>query len=94
MTEAGLAHEVRFIDGRARYEHEYKHQHHDHLICTECGAVIEFYSDAIEQLQDEIAQKHRFKIRDHSHRIFGVCANCQQRESGQELTSKASKAQS
>src|SRR5581483_4080085 len=91
MTEAGLAHEVRFIDGRARYEHEYKHQHHDHLICTECGTVIEFYSDAIEQLQDEIALKHRFKIRDHSHRIFGICANCQQRESSAELSTKVSK---
>src|SRR6185436_11818617 len=70
MTEAGLAHEVRFIDGRARYEHEYNHQHHDHLICTECSSIIEFYSPDIERLQDEIARLHNFRIRDHSHRIF------------------------
>ena len=37
LTEAGLAREVRFGDGRTHYEHNYKHQHHDHMICTECG---------------------------------------------------------
>ena len=86
MAEAGLAHEVRFIDGRARYEHEYNHQHHDHLICTVCNAIIEFYSPEIEKLQDEIARQYKFKIRDHSHRIFGICASCQQAGSEREVT--------
>jgi Fur family ferric uptake transcriptional regulator len=35
---------VRFGDGRAHYEHNYKHPHHDHMICSECGKIIEFYS--------------------------------------------------
>ena len=42
LMEAGLAREVRFGDGRAHYEHNYKHQHHDHMICTECGKIYEF----------------------------------------------------
>jgi Fur family transcriptional regulator, ferric uptake regulator len=78
ILEAGLAHEVRFTDGRARYEHEYNHQHHDHLICTQCNTIIEFFSPEIEQLQEEIAQRLNFQIRDHSHRVFGICAECQQ----------------
>jgi Fur family ferric uptake transcriptional regulator len=79
MTEAGLAHEVRFTDGRARYEHEYNHDHHDHFICSICSSVIEFYSAEIEKLQEEIARQHNFKIQDHSHRIFGICGSCQEK---------------
>ncbi|KAF0243430.1 MAG: Fur family transcriptional regulator ferric uptake regulator [bacterium] len=79
MTEAGLAHEVRFTDGRARYEHEYNHDHHDHFICSNCDSVFEFYSAEIEKLQEEIARQYSFKIQDHSHRIFGICSNCQEK---------------
>jgi Fur family transcriptional regulator, ferric uptake regulator len=55
----------------------YNHQHHDHLICTECGELIEFYSEVIEKKQDEIAQKYKFKPLHHSLRIFGLCQACQ-----------------
>lgn len=77
LKECGLARELEFHDGRTLYEHEYKHTHHDHLICTECGALIEFYSEEIEQLQEEIVRRYHFKPLHHSHRIFGLCAECQ-----------------
>jgi Fur family ferric uptake transcriptional regulator len=76
LTDAGLAREVRFGDGRTHYEHNYKHQHHDHMICMECGDVIEFYSAELEAIQDAMAAKHRFEIKQHLLRILGVCANC------------------
>ncbi len=76
LTEAGLAREVRFGDGRMRYEHNYKHPHHDHMICTECGTTIEFFSAELEAIQDAIAAKYRFEPTQHSLRIFGFCANC------------------
>lgn len=76
LTEAGLAREVRFGDGRTHYEHNYKHQHHDHMICSECGRIIEFFSAELEALQDKLAAKHRFQITQHLHRIIGVCAEC------------------
>jgi Fur family transcriptional regulator, ferric uptake regulator len=76
LTEAGLAREVRFGDGRTRYEHNYKHPHHDHMICTECGRYIEFFSAELEAIQDEIAAKHDFKPTQHSLRIFGICTDC------------------
>lgn len=77
LTEAGLAREVRFGDNKTYYEHHYNHAHHDHMICTECGMVIEFFSADIESLQDEMADKFSFKPTHHSLRMWGICANCQ-----------------
>src|SRR5436305_13107453 len=62
LSEAGLAREVRFGDGRTHYEHNYKQQHHDHMICSECGRIIEFYSEKLEAIQDAIADKHGFEV--------------------------------
>jgi len=76
LNEAGLAREVRFGDGRTHYEHNYKHQHHDHMICSECGKIIEFYSAELEALQDAMAAKHRFEVSQHLLRIIGVCVEC------------------
>lgn len=77
LTEAGLAREVRFGDNRTFYEHHYNHDHHDHMICTECGKVIEFFSADIESLQDEMAGKFGFRPTHHSLRMWGVCSDCQ-----------------
>src|SRR3977135_1809108 len=74
LTEAGLAREVRFGDGRAHYEHNYKHEHHDHMICSECGKIIEFYSAELEALQDAMAAKHTFEVTQHLLRISVLCA--------------------
>jgi Fur family ferric uptake transcriptional regulator len=87
LTDAGLAREVRFGDGRTRYEHNYKHPHHDHLICTQCGKTIEFYSADMEALQDQIAAKHKFELTHHTMRMFGYCPACRKsraREQGDE----------
>src|SRR4029453_2193998 len=43
LKECGLAAELEFHDGRMLYEHDYKHNHHHSPICTEGGALIEFY---------------------------------------------------
>jgi Fur family ferric uptake transcriptional regulator len=76
LAEAGLAREVRFGDGITHYEHNYKHQHHDHMICSECGRIIEFFSAELEAIQDAMAAKHRFRVTQHLLRIIGVCAEC------------------
>ena len=79
LSEAGLAREVRFGDGRTHYEHNYKHQHHDHMICVECGEIIEFFSAELEAIQDAMAAKHHFEVKQHLLRILGICANCRRR---------------
>lgn len=80
LTDAGLAREVRFGDGRTRYERNHKFPHHDHMICTVCGATIEFFSPELKATQEAIAAEYNFKTRQHSLRIFGTCINCQQQE--------------
>jgi Fur family ferric uptake transcriptional regulator len=91
LAEAGLAREVRFGDGKTYYEHHYNHEHHDHLICTECGKIIEFFSAEIEDLQDKMAEKYGFRLTNHSLRMWGVCEDCQKRTN--ELQTSASGAQ-
>lgn len=81
LTEAGLAREVRFGDNKTYYEHHYNQEHHDHLICTECGKVVEFFSEDIERMQDETATKFGFVLSHHSLRMWGVCAECRASES-------------
>jgi len=81
LTEAGLAREVRFGDNKTYYEHHYNHDHHDHMICTECGEVIEFFSQAIESLQDQMAENFGFRPTHHSLRLWGVCSECQKMRS-------------
>jgi Fur family ferric uptake transcriptional regulator len=86
LSEAGLAREVRFGDNRTHYEHNYKHQHHDHMICSECGRIIEFFSAELEGIQDAMAAKHKFQITQHLLRIIGICAECRRamKEAGKE----------
>lgn len=51
--------------------------HHDHMICTECGNITEFVDEAIEERQHKIADELGFKMQDHSMQIYGICKNCQ-----------------
>jgi Fur family ferric uptake transcriptional regulator len=76
LVECGLAREEKFDDGHKRYEYDYKQQHHDHLICTGCGLVIEFYNECIEAEQDRVTRQFGFEMTHHSLRIFGFCERC------------------
>ena len=51
--------------------------HHDHMICTECGDIIEFVDEEIEKRQHLIAEELGFKMQSHSMQIYGVCQQCQ-----------------
>ncbi len=79
LEEAGLCRQVDFGDGTLRYEHAYKHAHHDHLVCTQCGAFVEIYSDKLEKLQDELVKKHGYVQEAHRLNIFGVCPKCRRK---------------
>lgn len=76
LIESGFIEEVERIDRHAHYERVSTDKHHDHMICTKCGKVIEFYSPTLEMLQDEICQKEDFKGIRHSLEIFGYCEKC------------------
>ena len=76
LEEAGLADSISFGKDGKIYELGLK-KHHDHLICTDCGAIIEFVDDIIEAKQEEIARKHNFKMTGHTMKIVGLCEKCQ-----------------
>jgi len=52
-------------------------EHHDHMICTECGMITEFIDEEIEKRQEKIAQEFGFLMKDHSMQIYGICKECQ-----------------
>ena len=62
-------------DGK-KYETNTK-SHHDHLICTSCGKIVEFMDETIENKQEEIANKNGFKVTNHVMQLFGLCDKCQ-----------------
>lgn len=76
LRECGLAAERHFHDGEARFENTEDEHHHDHLICERCGRIVEFANDAIEKLQEHVAQKLGFVITRHKMELYGVCAEC------------------
>jgi Fur family ferric uptake transcriptional regulator len=77
LAEAGLAHERRFEDGVTRFEYNAAEGHHDHLICTHCGRIIEFENEQIEELQLRVAKKNKFQVHNHKLELYGLCGRCQ-----------------
>lgn len=75
MVEAGLLQEHNFGKDYKYYEHIIGHEHHDHIICIECGRIVEFMDEKIEELQRKAAREKGFTITGHDLNIFGICDN-------------------
>lgn len=76
FAESGIAEELNFGDGQTRYEAVDGSEHHDHLVCTDCGTIFEFESPEIEALQEKVAKEHGFLIKSHRLELYGLCASC------------------
>lgn len=76
LEEAGLCTEIDFGDGISRFEHQYAHEHHDHLICVKCDDYIEVVKPKIEELQEKLAKEKHFTPLRHKLQIFGICGKC------------------
>ncbi len=77
FAECGIAEPRHFGDGQTRYETRAGEEHHDHLICTDCGAIVEFENPQIEALQETVANQHGFRIERHRLELYGRCRECQ-----------------
>ena len=75
FEQAGILSRSHFESGKAVYEINEGH-HHDHLICTSCGRVEEFYDAEIEKRQQIVAKAKGWAMQDHAMSIYGLCANC------------------
>lgn len=80
LEEAGVVEGLDTGDGGRRFESMLGQEHHDHMLCIGCGALIEFRDDALEARQDVAAARHGFRIVSHSLRLYGHCAACQRRQ--------------
>lgn len=76
FAAAGLVVQHHFDGDQAIYELD-RGEHHDHLVCTECGCVQEFVDEVVEARQIAIAKTHQFRMTDHQFNIYGVCRGCQ-----------------
>jgi Fur family ferric uptake transcriptional regulator len=79
LFDSGIVGRVRTGETGYRYERLRAGEHHDHLICNECGRVIEFFEPRIESLQDEVCERYGFLSISHSHQMRGICRQCRPR---------------
>jgi Fur family transcriptional regulator, ferric uptake regulator len=80
LVESGLVDKVTRKGKGNIYEHTYGHGHHDHMICDGCGKIMEFYSERLENLQEEICRKSGFTGSSHMLEIRGSCEKCEKRK--------------
>jgi Fur family ferric uptake transcriptional regulator len=76
LQEYGFAEAHNFQDGQALFEPSLDAHHHDHLICTACGHIIEFVNPQIEKLQTVVASSHGFTVTHHKMELYGLCSSC------------------
>lgn len=77
LEQAGFVEGLETGDGGRRFEHVLGHEHHDHMVCVQCGAITEFRDDELERRQEAAARRVGFKIERHSLRLYGRCRDCQ-----------------
>ncbi len=76
LIESGLVEETFHCQDKSSYEHIFGHKHHDHILCIECGKIIEFREEGIEKLQEMVCKKYDFHSIEHRLGIKGYCKEC------------------
>ena len=79
LVKSGMVRRVHLGEDHYHYEHVTGNSHHDHLICTTCGGVIEFHDEELERLQLAICEKKKFTPTFHNLQILGVCDACRRK---------------
>lgn len=82
LGEIGVLSKLDLNDGCSRYElvHEEENHQHHHLICKNCGKVIEVHGDLLDYLEHSIEEKYNFKVINHSVKFYGICCDCLKKE--------------
>ena len=77
LQEAGVIDKHDFWYGPPYYEVTLGKGHHDHLMCVQCGEIIEFQEPRVERLQQDIVKRFGYQLMYHTHKLYGLCAACQ-----------------
>ena len=72
FVQSGLLERHQFESGKSVYELK-AGEHHDHLVCTHCGHVAEFYDETLERRQQKIAKEHGYSLQEHALYLFVDC---------------------
>ena len=80
LQECGLVSKYRFAENSSRYEKAFGRPHHHHLICLECGDIIEFVNDRLERIQNDVCADKGFVPQSSTLQIFGTCSKCRKKE--------------
>lgn len=75
LVSCDLIAKHQFGKNLAQYEKSYGYKQHDHLICTQCGKVLEFCDPRIQQIKDTIGNLMHFEITNHSLNLYGICSD-------------------
>ncbi len=79
LVESGLVQEALRCGERVCYEHIYGHKSHGHMICIECGKIIEFENKELEKIKKKACGKYSFKSTEFRFGIKGYCKDCQKK---------------
>lgn len=79
LVQCGLISKYRFGDTTSRYEKAFGRPRHDHLICLNCGEILEFVSPELDNIQTKVCKQHGFRFANSSLQIFGTCSKCQKK---------------
>ena len=77
LHDAGVVEKHDFRYGPPNYEVTFAKAHHDHLMCVQCGEIIEFQEPRVEVLQDQVVKRYGYQLLSHTHKLYGLCRRCQ-----------------
>ena len=73
----GVVEKHDFRYGPPNYEVTFAKAHHDHLMCVQCGEIIEFQEPRVEVIQDQVVKRFGYQLLSHTHKLYGLCRVCQ-----------------
>ena len=79
LVSCGLISKYRFGENHSRYEKAFGRPRHDHIICLECGEILEFVTTKLEAIQNEVCEEKKFQPHNSTLQIFGICSRCSSR---------------
>ena len=77
LHEVGVVEKHDFLYGPPNYEVTFAKAHHDHLMCVQCGEIIEFQEPRVETLQQAVVKRYGYQLLSHTHKLYGLCGTCQ-----------------
>ena len=77
LHRLGVVEKHDFRYGPPHYEVTFAKAHHDHLMCVQCGEIIEFQEPRVETLQQEVVKRYGYQLLSHTHKLYGLCRACQ-----------------